>query len=268
MEAPRAVVSLTLMTDEFLAALLPPERILAYSRSVDDPVLSNVVAEGKQVKGRAWLDLEMLAGLHPDLILAADWSDGGDLDFLRQKGLSVFVVKTPRSWADVKRRIQELARVLGRSAEGEALLGQLTAREDLLATVRKQVTVPVTALEYNSFGSSMAAGTLWNDMTALAGVVNAAAGLPVDEFGYAPLSQELLLKLNPDWLVLPTPAALTAYGQQDFLKTLQADPLYRSLKAVQAGHVLYLSEAVKSSTSHAVLGAAFALQHAAYPNLY
>jgi iron complex transport system substrate-binding protein len=265
--APSRVVSLTLMTDEFLAELLPPPRIRAFSRSIDDPVLSNAVAAGQRVPGRAWLDLEVLVALKPDLVLAADWSDAGALDFLRSKGYRVVTVATPRSWVDVKARIRELGTTLEAGDRAQILLDRLGTQEKALERVRRQVSQPVSVLEYGPFGSSMAGGTLWDDLCALAGVKNAAAGLPVDAYGYAPLSRELLLRLNPDWLVLPTAEALVSYGQGEFLKSLQSDPLYRDLKAVKSGHLLFLSESLKSSTSHAALGAASALQHAAYPNL-
>jgi len=265
--APQSVVSLTLMTDEYLAALLPPGRIRAYSRSADDPVLSNAVDAARKVKDRAWLDLELLVKMKPDLILAADWSEAEPLAFLRQKGLAVYVVKTPRSWAEARRKLTDLGRLLGVPDAAAAEQKRLDAQEAALAKVRASVKTPATVLEYNSFGSSMAAGTLWNEMTALAGLRNLAADLPVDAYGYAPLSRELLVKLNPDWLVVPSQEALSSYGQADYLRQLQADPLYQGLRAVKAGRVLFLSEALKTSTSHAVLGAAAALQHAAYPNL-
>lgn len=264
--SPNRVVSLTLMTDEFLADLLPPERILAYSRSIDDAVLSNAVEAGKAVKGRAWLDLESLVILKPDLILAADWSDAGAVEFLRAKGYPIVVIKAPRTWRDVKDRITSLGDLLGRRDAAQSLLSRLADREAVLKSRAAQVK-PLTVLEYNSFGSSMAAGTLWNEMTALAGLTNLSASLPIDAYGYAPLSRELLLKLDPDWLVLPSPEALSSYGQSEFLGELQSDPLYRGLKAVKNGHVIFLSEALKTATSQAVLGAAEALQHAAYPNL-
>lgn len=265
--SPRAVVSLSLMTDEFLADLLPPDRIRAYSRSIDDPVLSNALPAGQLVKDRAWMNIEALVRLAPDLILAADWADPADLAFLRQKGYPVVVVRTPRTWAEVKARIAELGRVLGRQGAATALLDRLAGQERALEAVRRRITRPVTVLEYNSFGSSMGTGTLWDEMATLAGVKNLASGLPVDGYGYAPLSREMLVRLDPDWLVLPSPEALSSYGQPRFLDELRADPLYRGMGAVKAGHVLLLSEALKTTTSHAVLGAASALQHAAYPDL-
>lgn len=265
--APQAVVSLTLMTDENLSLLLPSSRIRAYSRSVDDPVLSNAVAAAKPVKDRAHLDLELLLGWKPDLVLAADWSDRDPLGFLRSKGVAVYVEKTPKSWAEAKKSFSSLATALGADAAAATVLKDLARREAALAAVKAKVKTAATILEFNSFGTSMSKGTLWDDMVGLAGLKNAAGDLPVDGYGYAPVSRELLLKLDPDWLVVPSQEALVAYGQPDYLKQLQADPLYQGLRAVKQGHVLFLSEALKTTTSVAVLGAAEALQRAAYPDL-
>jgi len=250
------VVSLTVMTDEFLSELLPPDRILAFSRSVDDPEMSNAVQAAKAVKGRAWLDLESLIAMRPDLILAADWSDSADLDFLRQRGFAVYAVRTPRTWPEVKEAIASLGSLLSRPEAAHALLDRLNARERALAAVRARVAAPVSVLEFDG-SSSLSRGTLWNDMVELAGLANAAAGLDADRYGFAPLSREMLFRLDPDWLVLSGQTA----------DTLRTDKLYRGLKAVRLGHLLTLSDAVTTTTSQAALQAAQILQHAAYPDL-
>lgn len=261
------VVSLSLMTDELVTALLPPQRILALSRAVDDPVLSNAVEAARPVKARAWLNLELLVSLAPDLILAADWADTDALAFLRKKGYAVYVVKTPRTWTEVKTSVQELGGHLGVPQAARDLLAQLASQEAELERVRRKITRPVTVLEYNSFGSTMGGGTLWDDMTALAGVKNLAQGLNTDAYGYAPLSREMLVRLDPDWLILPSEEALEVYGQPGLVAQWKADPLFRGLGAVRTGRLLFLPESLKTSTSHAVLGAALALQRAAYPDL-
>lgn len=261
------VVSLGLMTDELVTALLPPQRILALSRAVDDPVLSNALEAARSIKARAWLNLELLVSLNPDLILAADWADTDALAFLRQKGYAVYVVKTPRTWAEVKAAVLELGGYLGVPQAARDLLAQLASQEAELERVRRKINKPVTVLEYNSFGSTMGGGTLWDDMAALAGVKNLARGLNTDAYGYAPLSREMLVRLDPDWLVLPSEEALEVYGQPGLLAQWRADPLFRGLGAVRAGRLLFLPESLKTSTSHAVLGAALALQRAAYPDL-
>lgn len=262
---PQAIVSLTLMTDEFLADLVPPERIRAFSRYADDPVLSNVPASVRAaVPLRVRLDLEQLLSLHPDLVLAADWNDAEALRFLEAHGCPVYVVKTPRSWTDVKNRIGEIGSRLGARAEAQDLLDRLLVRQKRLEVLPRRGQ---TVLEYNTFGRSMGAGTLWNDMVTLAGLVNPSQGLPSDAYGYAPLSKEVLLRLDPDWLVLPSAAAAEAYGSGSFLRELEADPLFRNLRAVKAARVLILPESLKTTTSHAALRAAEVLFDATSANL-
>jgi iron complex transport system substrate-binding protein len=214
------------------------------------------------------MNLELLLSLKPDLVVASDWTDPDGLDFLRTHGIPVTVVKTPRTWSDVKKRIGDLGSILGAQGRASSLLASLAARERALAAVRDRVTRPLSVLEYNSFGSSMGSGTLWDDLLTLAGVKNASGALAGDRYGYAALPIEMLVTLDPDWLVLPSQGALDAYGKADFLRNLQKDPVFRNLKAVKTGRILYLPEALKTSTSQAALGAAEAIQHAAYPDLF
>ncbi len=249
------VVSLTVMTDEFLADLLPPQRILAYSRSVDDPSVSNATAAAKQVTGRVWLSIELLLSLKPDLILAADWSDQADLDFLRSHGFAVYAVKTPRRWSEVREAIARLGEVLLRSEAAAALLTVLDQKEAALAATRLDIAHPATVLQFDG-RSSMVRGTLWDEMVSMAGLADAGAGLSSDRYGFAPLSAEMLFQLDPDWLVLSPSAA-----------SLYQDPLYAGLKAVRQNHVLVLAESLTTSTSHNALEVANLLQHETYPNL-
>lgn len=254
--AAQRVVSLTVMTDEFLSELLPAPRILAYSRSVDDASISNAASAAKSVTGRVWLNLETLVALQPDLILAADWSDSAELDFLRAHGYCVYAVKTPRRWAEVRDAISSLGTLLSRPEAARILLDRLSTQESELKAVRDRVTKPASVLQFDG-ASTMASGTLWNEMVAAAGLVNASEALGADRYGFAPLSRELLFRLDPDWLVLSPPTAAS----------LATDSLYSGLKAVRQGHLLVLSDAVTTTTSQAALRAAFILQHAAYPDL-
>lgn len=260
----RAVVSLTLMTDEFLVELVPASRILALSRDADNPELSNCVEKAQAVRQRVTPQLERLLELHPDLVLAADWTDAGIVEFLGKHQIPVHIVKTPRRWSQVRDRLSELGVVLDAVPRASELLRDLDRREALLKASRPPETKRLTVLEYNAFGSSMSVGTLWADLVELAGLRDAAAGLPVDQYGYAPLSREMLLRLNPDWLVLPTAAGATLFGRGSFLSQLEADPLYQGMRAVREKQVLFLPEALKTTTSLAALHTAEVLQNAAY----
>ena len=51
-EKPKRIVSYSISTDEILMALVEPERIAALSRLVDDPGVSSIVKEAKQILNR------------------------------------------------------------------------------------------------------------------------------------------------------------------------------------------------------------------------
>lgn len=261
------IASVTLMGDEFLSLVADPRQIAAYSRFADDPVLSNIQGSASLVSGRAWLNLEVLWKLKPDLVVAADWSDSSQLAFLKEKGIPVFVIKTPRTWADVRARTAELAAFIGRTKAGAEVLGRLDAREAALTARAAGLSRRKTLLEYGAFGTSMGRGTLWNDVCRLAGVDNLAARLQADAYGYAPLSKEVLVKLDPDLLVLPDEASLQSYRRASFTADLQADPLFRSLRAVKSGSLIFFSEALRTTASPFALDSAEKLFHAAYPDL-
>lgn len=262
------IVSISLMTDEFLLDLVEPGRILALSRSADDPLISNIAGRTQGIGQRVWLNLELLTSLKPDLVLAADWSPAGELDFLRKAGLRVRIVKTPSDWPGVKAVLKDLAPLLSAEERSSRLLQTLEAREKALATAVEATGERPTVLEYNLWGTSGAAGTLWHEITRLAGLSNAAAALKTDTWGFAPLSRETILSLDPDFLIVSEDAFIQAYGSAQAQPDFGRDPLWSRLRAVRSGRLLALPERLKSTASHHLLEAAerlFAMTHSAVP---
>ncbi len=268
---PKAIVSVSLMTDEYLVNLVPPERILALSQDADNPELSNVTQQAKSVRFRARLNLEKLLALAPDLVLVPDWADRDSVQFLKAQGIPVDIVPTPRTWKEVLALVTTLGKTLGAQDRALQWLKDLKAQVAQLKRIRQEVGLALAErpqfLEYDEWGASMSQGTLWPDILHLAGVRNAGESLKPGPWGYAPLSLEKLLEINPDWLVLPSQEALKQFGELSWLKHLQDDPLFSQLSAVQKHQILFLPERWKTATSPYILKAARAIQHAAYPNL-
>ncbi|NNM68161.1 MAG: ABC transporter substrate-binding protein [Spirochaetales bacterium] len=266
---PHAIASVSLMTDEYLVNLVPPSRIAALSLDADNPELSNIVQQARLVQGRVRLDAERLLQINPDLILAPDWADPREIQFLRDRGLKVEVVQTPRTWSQVLGLVVRLGQILKVPDRARRWLASIQRRVSILR--QRSADVPLenrpTFLEFNEWGTSMTKGSLWPSILRLAGVRNAAADLQADRWGEAPLSLETLLTLNPDWLVLPSEASLKLFGRASWLSHLRADPVYSQLKAVRQGHVLELPERWKTTTTPYILEAAEVISHAAYPNL-
>ncbi len=268
---PHAIVSVSLMTDEYLVNLVPVQRILALSQDADNSELSNIRAQAKAVRGRARMNIEQLLKLSPDLVLAPDWADQDSVKFLRSQGIRVIVVPTPHTWNQVLALVLNLGQQLGVETRARQWLVELNNQVKQLNRVSHEVTLSKAErpsfLEYDEWGASMSKGTLWPAILRLAGVRNAGERLQPGAWGYAPLSLEKLLELNPNWLVLPSEEALKQFGDLAWLRHLQTDPLFSQLSAVKHNQVLFLPERWKTATSPYILQAAIAIQHAAYPNL-
>lgn len=256
---PQRIVSLSLMTDEFLLALVPPQRIAALTPSADDPVLSNVTAEAKAVTGRTGLNLERLLSLKPDLVLAASWSPAADLAWLKARGIPVTVVAVPGDWAGVKAGLNLVAAAVGETEKAARLAAGLEARLARLQAKIARGNLRPAVLEYNLWGTAGGRGTLWDSLCRTAGLDNAAAGLKVDQWGYAPLSRELVLKLDPQWIIVPEEGLGAQYGSVQDRPQWRQDPLLSRLQAVRQGRVQVLPERLKSTASHWFVAAAEAL---------
>jgi iron complex transport system substrate-binding protein len=265
---PHAIASVSLMTDEYLVNLVPISRIAALSFDADNPELSNIVDQARAVPNRVRLDVEKLLQLNPDLVLAPDWADPQQIQFLRARGLRVEVVQTPRTWTQVLGLVVHLGRILKVPDRAQDWLNSINRRVAWLR--ERSAEIPQgsrpTFLEFNEWGTSMTKGSLWPAILRLAGVKNAGEGLKADRWGEAPMSLETLLALNPDWLVLPSEASLRLFGRTSWLAQLRKDPVYSQLKAVRLGHVLELPERLKTTTTPYILEAAEVISHVAYPN--
>ncbi|MBK9079818.1 MAG: hypothetical protein IPL91_12170 [Hyphomicrobium sp.] len=84
-EPPRRIVSLNLCTDQLLLDLVEPERIAGVSYLATDPTLSADAVRlepFKKLKGTA----EEVLALHPDLVIAGEYTTGATVDLLRRLG--------------------------------------------------------------------------------------------------------------------------------------------------------------------------------------
>lgn len=266
--APVRIVSLTLYSDEVLMDLVPPERLAALSVYAADPHLSNLTPE--RIKGKTLTDLnvEFVLGLRPDLVLVADWSDAAKVALLRRAGVPVFALATPVDVAGMKVGILTLGRLCGAGAAAERLVAGVDAR---LAAVRQALDTParsLSALDYNSWGSSNGAGSTWDNLLRLAGLQNAAARLPAGPFGQVSLSRELIVTLNPDLVFLPDWIYGTADDSNRFAASVKADPVLGVLKAWKNRQVHIMPERLKSTVSQYMVDAVEYLAATAWPERF
>ena len=270
LEKPKRIVSLTLFTDEVLLELVDRSRILAVTAFSSDPAISNVAAKAAGIPNKLSVNVEVVLALRPDLVFVANWTEADKVRQLRDAGIPVFLTASGLTVPAVQEKIQTVARIVGEPQQGRQLVTWMSER--LEAVAKKLSAVPkqkrLSVLDYTVWGSSQGKGSSWDEIVRLAGLVNAAGVLPVDEWGQVPLSKEKLIELDPDILILPGWVYGDSKGADTFFRQTVEDPALRVLKAVRNKRVYSLPENLKTATSQYMVLAVERLARTAYPELF
>ena len=196
-EAPRRIVSLSPNITEMLYGMGAFDRLVGVTDYCTYPPQASKLPS---VGGWHTPSLEKLAGMRPDLVIVDDAEAAFLQDQLRDLNLRVLVVPN-HSVADIFTAIATLGRAIGHEAEAAKLAAQT---HEGLDRVRRRTTL--LARPGVIVMVSRTPGTLQDLYTAtegsyLAELVEIAGGriaAPANPRGYARLSMEDLLAINPD----------------------------------------------------------------------
>ncbi|NPV68193.1 MAG: ABC transporter substrate-binding protein [Anaerolineae bacterium] len=258
---PEAIVSLTLGTDELLAALLAdePGRVAALSHLADASGISNLAATALLTAftpTRVEADPEQIIALEPDLVLAATFTDEAVRQQLTAAGIPVIAVGDFTSVPAMLDNITWLGQVLGVRATAQRLVGDLTDRLEAIAG-QTAILEQRKSLIYLATDNWIAGcQTTLDDMISRAGGVNAACAAGLD--GWKQVDAETLLTLDPEVIVLSSWVDITAW---------QADPAVQGLTAVREGRVSVGNDAHLSAVSHYIVDGVEDLFAILYPEL-
>lgn len=195
---PSRIVSLNLCTDQLLLQLVPRERIAGLEPMAIDPVYS---AEAGNARGLTIIrpELEAVLALHPDLVLAAEFSDPYLVSRLQQAGIRVTRFAIPTDFAGTLQFIDAVAAAVGEPARGERMAAALAARWQALGEEAKRRPARRVLL-YRPGGVTMGANTLEDTVMRQAGLVNVAREMGLAQ--WSQLSVEAVLVAHPGLLLL------------------------------------------------------------------
>jgi iron complex transport system substrate-binding protein len=267
---PVRIVSLTLPTDEILLSLVDPARISALTVFASDPEISNVSEAAAGVPVKMNVNVEAVIGLSPDVVFVANWTEANKVAQLRAAGLTVFLIQSASTVQEISRQIESVARIVGEPEKGAGMIARMEER--IAAVQRKVSAIPpdrrLKVIDYEIWGTSMGAGSSWDQIVSAAGLVNAVGGFQTDDWGQVPVSKEKLLEIDPDILILPGWVYGDPEGADGFRKQTLSDPALRGMKAIQSGRVRQMPERLKSTTSQYIAEAVEFLAATAYPELF
>lgn len=268
-EKPKRIVSYSISTDEILLALVEPPRIIALSRLVDDPGVSSVVKEAKQVPNRVQGNsLENVLAFKPDLVIIPDFHPPEMLQSARELGLKVYIYKTPSDIKGVKRSIRQIAALTGEKDKGEALVAQMEGR---IGKIQKRLeAVPQErrkrVMQLRSEGAFYAPDNSFGDVCRHAGVTDATLELRYPNA--TQITQEKIVKLNPDIIFVP---AWDYDGEHEPVaerNKILNNPSYKGLKAIQEGKVYSISGALVLTVSQYIADAVEEVAKMSYPEVF
>jgi iron complex transport system substrate-binding protein len=240
---------------EFVCLLVGPERLAGLPEQIDDYGSFDAKAGGyERVPRFARYVAERLIVLKPDLVVTHEWQSADTTSVLRSSGIDVIVMKSARSYADVREALLDMGKRLGEPERADALARGLDARVDKLregSTLRSKVTA--MAYSNDGTGGTTAGSRTTNDtMITLAGMRNAAAEAGIVD--HVQLDFERLLDIDPDFLIV----AAMARGESGSAtkSVVESSPALARLKARAPGHIIVIPAALMSADSPPLVDAA------------
>lgn len=268
---PTRIVSLTYGTDEILTALVSADRIAAYSKYAGDDGISFLTKdEVMKVGQRVDMEPEHILSLAPDLVVASTSTPMQTVEVLTRSGVPVYVSGIPTTVEEMKEKVRGVAKAVHEEERGEALVSDMDSR---LASLEEKLSQIPPEKERVALGMSFRGilgkkGTLFSDVLRLAHVKDGAAVYEVPKGADAYLSLEILPKIDPDVILLPTWRVKAGDDTKAFEEGLLSNPALREVTAVKERRLVPFSEKYKYVMSQHVVDAVEAAARAVYPEVF
>lgn len=268
---PKRIVSLTYGTDEILTALVSTDRIASYSKYAGDDGISFLTKDEVAKVGRTVdMEPEHILALAPDLVIASTSTPMQTVEVLTHSGIPVYVSAIPTTVEEMKGKVRGVAKAVHEEERGEALVSDMESKLAALASKLSAVSPDKerVALGMSFRGILGKKGTLFSDVLRLAHVKDGAAVYEVPKGADAYLSLEILPKIDPDVILLPTWRVKAGDDTKAFEEGLLSNPALREVTAVKERRLVPFSEKYKYVMSQHVVDAVEAAARAVYPEVF
>jgi iron complex transport system substrate-binding protein len=235
---PRRIVSQSMSTDEFLFAIVPPERIVGVSEAAFMAGISNVYDTVTAHKPIVASDVERVLRSEPDLVFAPAEGRSDMPGLLRAAGVPVYRMPTMfHTLASIEDHIRLVGYLSGEDARAEAEAQRFRAAVERGAARKPAGARPPRVMGFGgaySYGSD----TLFTDILRVLGAENVAA---TNGFvGYDRVTDEHVVRWDPEWIVAGADRGFV----EDVRKRLLAHPAIGATTAAQRGQIVVIEHPV------------------------
>lgn len=216
------------------------------------------------------MEPEHILALAPDLVIASTSTPMQTVEVLTHSGIPVYVSAIPTTVEEMKEKVRGVAKAVHEEEKGEALVSDMELK---LAALASKLSVVSPDKERVALGMSFRGilgkkGTLFSDVLRLAHVKDGAAVYEVPKGADAYLSLEILPKIDPDVILLPTWRVKAGDDTKAFEEGLLSNPALREVTAVKERRLVPFSEKYKYVMSQHVVDAVEAAARAVYPEVF
>ncbi len=190
---PARVVSLAPNETEILYAIGASDQVVGLDDNSNYPA---EVSEKPRVGGMD-VNIEAVAGLNPDLVIANAGMTDAATEALRALGVVVYVSK-PTTLDETIAHIEQVGTLMNKQAEAKAVADKMRADKQAVLDKVKDAEAKRVYLEFSA-GWSVGKGEFLDEIVTLAGGVNVAG----DQQGWFAIDPESILTSNPQVIIYP-----------------------------------------------------------------
>lgn len=250
---PERIVSLIPSMTETAYALELGENMVGVTANDDYP---QAVQEVEKV-GDMTINVEKVAELKPDLVLASPINGQETIDKLKDLGLTVLCYE-PQNVDSVLQMIRDVGQATGTVEQAEKVVADMEKEkqqvEQVAATVKNDKERVAVWMEVSSDLHTAGKGTFMDELITIAGGENVAA----DHEGWDPVSSETVIKWNPDVI-------LHTHGDQ---KAVQSRSGWKEIEAVKNDRIEGIDSDLVSRPGPRITQGLLQLAEALYPEAY
>ena len=243
--APERLGSQAVVTDEFLFAIAPSNRIVTVSSFAGDPRYSNVADLVNGMDLALAEDPEAIALRSPDLMLVSHTARADYVDLARAIGVPVFrMITIFEDFEQIAAALQATGYLTGEDEAAKREVARLHERIRAARQLRAAGADPARILAFSNFAQTLGAGSLFDRIVTDLGAINVAAEQGVGQYGS--ITSEQVAAWNPDWIVAGVEPGLAESTRARLL----ADPGVAVTRAGQLQQLLMIENRSYLSMSH------------------